>query len=357
MRMNWQFLATTLTFLSLAACRPPVASVAGTPDAAQDTIIKPVVVTDSVLYDTDDPAIWINSADPAASLILGTDKEAEGALYVFDLQGKIVANKVVRNLQRPNNVDVEYGMQLGEKKIDIAVVTERLTKKLRIYSLPDMTPVDNGGISVFEGETGFEFRDLMGVAMYKDKSGKIYAIVGRKNGPKEGGYLWQYLLGDNGKGSITATLVRKFGLFSGIKEIESIAVDDQLGYVYCSDEGYGVRKYYADPSKGNTELAVFGLTGFKQDHEGISIYNLTDTTGYILVSDQQTNRFHVFPREGSASHPHEHILIKSLHLATVESDGSDVTAHPLNPLFKKGLFVAMSDDKSFQYYRWEDLMR
>ncbi len=48
---------------------------------------------------------------------------------------------------------------------------------------------------------------------------------------------------------VKGTLVRKFGLFSGKKEIESIAVDDALGYVYYSDEGYGVRKYYADPSK------------------------------------------------------------------------------------------------------------
>ncbi|MEI9807457.1 MAG: hypothetical protein WDO16_05985 [Bacteroidota bacterium] len=33
-------------------------------------------------------------------------------------------------------------------------MTERLTHKLRIFSLPGMTPVDNGGIEVFTGETG-----------------------------------------------------------------------------------------------------------------------------------------------------------------------------------------------------------
>ncbi|MFA7227720.1 MAG: phytase, partial [Melioribacteraceae bacterium] len=51
----------------------------------QKNIIKPVVVTDSVKYDTDDPAIWINPSDPSKSLILGTDKDSDGALYVFDL--------------------------------------------------------------------------------------------------------------------------------------------------------------------------------------------------------------------------------------------------------------------------------
>ncbi len=102
---------------------------------------------------------------------------------------------------------------------------------------------------------------------------------------------------------VKATLVRKFGNFSGTKEIEAIAVDDAMGYVYYSDEGFGIRKYYAEPAKGNQELAVFGKTGFAQDHEGISIYSSTDTTGYILVSDQQTNRFNIYAREGAKGNP------------------------------------------------------
>lgn len=320
-------------------------------------IIRPVIVTDTVRHDSDDPAIWINPADPAASLVLGTDKDQDGALYVFDLQGKVITDKVVRNLQRPNNVDVEYELSLQGKQVDIAVVTERFTHKLRIFSLPDMKPIDAGGLEVFAGETAAEYRDLMGISLYKDPAGKIYAIVGRKTGPKEGSYLWQYLLEDNGQGQVKGTLVRKFGKFSGKKEIEAIAVDDQLGYVYYSDEGYGVRKYYADPAKGNEELTAFGRKGFRQDQEGISIYPVTDSTGYILVSDQQTNQFHIFSREGSGGNPHEHVLLRSVHLSTLESDGSDVVAVPLNSTFGKGLFVAMSTDKTFHYYRWEDLMK
>lgn len=340
-------------FIVYAACRPTSAiNGRNTGD-----IIKPVIITDTVRHDTDDPAIWVNAANPSASLVLGTDKDQDGALYVFDLQGKVVQDKVVHNLQRPNNVDIEYGLSLQGKPTDIAVVTERFTHKLRIFSLPGMKPVDGGGIEVFVGETAAEYRDLMGIALYKDPAGKMYAIVGRKTGPKHGEYLWQYLLEDNGQGIVKATLVRKFGKFSGKKEIEAIAVDDALGYVYYSDEAYGVRKYYASPEKGNEELVVFGRKGFRQDHEGISIYPVTDSTGYILVSDQQTNYFHIFSREGSKGNPHDHVLIKSVHLSTLESDGSDVVATPLNATFPKGLFVAMSTDKTFHYYRWEDLMK
>ena len=318
-------------------------------------VIQPVFITDTVAHDTDDPAIWVNPADPAQSLIIGTDKDQDGGLYVFDLQGKLQRNKTITGLKRPDNVDIEYGLTLVGKPVDIAVTTERFTHKLRIYGVPDMKPVDNGGIEVFVGETGENVRDLMGIALYKNKSGKIYAIVGRKSGPTDGTYLWQYLLEDDGKGQVKASLVRKFGKYSGLKEIEAIAVDDQLGYVYYSDEGKGVRKYYADPEKGNDELALFATTGFTEDHEGISIYQLTDSTGYILVSDQGANSFQIFPREGASGKPNEHPLLKKVAVKASHSDGSDIVSAPLNAQFKNGLFVAMSDDKTFHLYRWEDI--
>jgi 3-phytase len=319
------------------------------------TIIQPVFITDTVAHDTDDPAIWINPADPAQSLIIGTDKDQDGGLYVFDLQGKLQRSKNITGLKRPDNVDIEYGLILAGKPVDIAATTERFTHKLRIYSVPDMKPVDNGGIEVFVGETGENVRDLMGISLYKNKSGKIFAIVGRKSGPVDGTYLWQYLLEDDGKGQVKASLVRKFGQYSGLKEIEAIAVDDQLGYVYYSDEGKGVRKYYADPEKGNEELALFATTGFTEDHEGISIYQLTDSTGYILVSDQGANSFQIFPREGATGKPHEHSLLRKVTVKANHSDGSDVVSVPLDAKFRNGLFVAMSDDKTFHLYRWEDI--
>ncbi len=323
----------------------------------KENAIQPIITTEAVKYDTDDPAIWINPDDASQSLIIGTDKNVDGALYVFDLQGKIVEDKVVRDLQRPNNVDLVQSGMLGSDTMDIAVTGERLTHKLRIFSLPDMSPVDDGGIPMFEGETEPMYRDLMGVSIYKRPSDSaVFVIMGRKTGPTDGTYLWQYRLGMNEEGTATATLVRKFGKYSGVKEIESIAVDHELGYIYYSDEGVGVRKYHADPSMGNQELALFGTTGFKEDNEGISIYDGGDGHGFILVSDQQANVFHVFPREGSNGNEHQHDLIKVVHVSTNESDGSEISNVNFNSTFSKGIFVAMSDDKTFQYYRLEDIL-
>jgi 3-phytase len=337
-------LAISSAVLALAACasRPSVSRIA------------PVLVTEPVQFDSDDPAIWIDAADPARSLIIGTDKEAGGGLYVFDLTGKIVREKTVSGLQRPNNVDIEYGLMLGGKPVDIAVTTERLTNKLRIFAVPSMTAVDGGGIEVFQGEI---LRDPMGVSLYKRASdGAVFAIVGRKEGPS-GSYLWQYRLEDDGTGQVRATPVRRFGAYSGKKEIESIAVDDAAGYVYYSDEMAGVRKYAADPDspEAERELAFFGQKDFARDVEGVSIYEVDAVTGYILVSDQQRDTFNVYRREGDAGAPHTHTLIKTVALSTLESDGSEVTSAGLSPQFPGGLFVAMSTDRTFHFYSWEQI--
>ncbi|MDZ7262337.1 MAG: phytase [candidate division KSB1 bacterium] len=317
--------------------------------------IKPLVVTEAIAHDTDDPAIWLHPTDRAKSLIIGTDKDADGALYVFDLAGKIIEEKTIRNLQRPNNVDVEYGLILNGIPTDIAVTTERLTNKLRVFNLPDMQPVDNGGIEVFENQAQ---RAPMGIALYKRPiDGIIFAIVSRKEGPTDGSYLWQYRLEDDGTGKVKGTKVREFGIWSGIKEIEAVAVDDALGYVYYSDENVGIRKYYADPDteEANKELALFGIEGFTEDREGISIYQVNDGTGYILVSDQSANEFHIYKREGEPDNPHNHQLVKVVKISTNNSDGSEVTNAALNDTFPVGLFVAMSDDKTFQFYSWADI--
>lgn len=312
--------------------------------------LKPGVVSEPTPNDTDDPAIWYNAADPEASLILGTDKgDTNGGIFVFDLNGKLVPGKSIDTLLRPNNIDVAYGFMLDSQNIDIAVFTERGRNAIRVLKLPEVVFIDGGGIPVFEADS---LREPMGIALYKDpQSGHISAIVSRKTGP-DGAYLWQYHLTDSA-GIVIGREVRRFGLFKGGKEIEAIAVDNALGYVYYSDEGSGVRKYYAHPDSSNQELAFFGETGFQEDHEGISIYTREDGSGYILVSDQQANQFQVFTREGSAGNPHDHQRVGIIPVSTNQSDGSEVIAKPLGSLWPNGLFVAMSDDRTFQFYDWK----
>lgn len=320
----------------------------------KSTIVMAVFETEETAHDSDDPAIWINKINPEESLVLGTDKHTNGSLYVFDLRGKIIWEKTIPNLRRPNNVDIAYSVKLGEEEIDIAVVTERGRNQIRIFALPSMEPVDNGGIPVFEDEVE---KAPMGIGLYtRLTDSTTFAIVSRKKGPQEN-YLWQYQISDDGNGKFTGILVRKFGNYSGKKEIESVAVDNELGFIYYSDEMHGIHKYYADPKKGNKELALFGTNDFKRDIEGISIYKTGPENGYLIISNQQADQMMVYRREGSVHDIHEHTLITALDFDTRASDGSDVTNVNLGPEFPAGLFVAMSEGRIFKYFDWRNIQR
>lgn len=307
------------------------------------TPIAPDLITEFTLNDTDDPAIWVNPSYPAKSIVFGTDKETNGAIYAFDLDGKIIEDKTIRNIERPNNVDVEYGFQLNDSTMtDILVFTEREKQQIRMFSVPDMQPLDGGGFLVFEDEDLMENKLPMGVSLYKSPiDSTTYAIVGRKTGPKEG-YLYQYALNVDSTG-VKTNLVRKFGAFSGVKEIEAIAVDDKNGFVYFSDEGVCIRKYYAEPNKDNKELACFGGEYFSEDIEGIAIATYPNGSGYLIVSNQQKGEFNIFSTKDNS-------FIKAVNLTTLETDGCEAVTMPLNKTFPNGLFVAMNDEKNFYFY-------
>ncbi len=305
--------------------------------------IAPDVITEFTLNDTDDPAIWIHPEDASKSIVFGTDKDTQGAIYAFDLEGKIVEAMTIRGIQRPNNVDVAYGFRVNDSTYtDVLVFTEREKQQLRMYAIPEMKPLDQGGFPVFEDAPIPEQRLPMGIALYTSPiDSSLYAIVGRKSGPLEG-YLYQYRFSADSLG-VRSDFVRKFGKFSGEKEIEAIAVDDEKGFVYYSDEGVCIRKYHAEPNMGNNEISCFGGEHFLADIEGIAIATYNTGEGYLIVSNQQKGEFNIFSRNTNE-------FVKALNLSTMETDGCEVVTVPLNDTFAHGLFVAMNDEKNFYFY-------
>jgi 3-phytase len=317
--------------------------------------LEPTIFTEKVSVDPDDPAIWVNPRDPGGSLVFGTNKAAspKGALVVFDLSGRTL--QTVDGLDRPNNVDVTYGLNVGGRQVDITVVTERNRQRLRVFLVDTALRLKDisagGGIPVFEGEaarSGNQDDALpMGVGLYRrPRDGAIFAIVSRKHGPAQG-YLWQYRLEAGADGLVRGNKVRTFGQFSGKKEIEAVAVDSEAGYVYYADETFGIRKWHADPDhpEAARELAGFGTTGFQGDHEGIAIYKRRDGTGYIICTDQLPGhtKYRLFAREGTQQNPHDHTRqLRVVDAGLDSTDGIEITSAALGPKFPHGLFVAMN---------------
>jgi 3-phytase len=324
--------------------------------------LQPARQTDAVPHDADDPAIWVAPGDVGKSLILATDKIARrGGLYVFGLNGKL--RQTIAPLDRPNNVDVEYGLGVGSRRMDIAVLTERRQKRLRVYEIPadggHLRDVAPAGIPVFQGQSG-DASEPMGIALYKrPRDGAIFAIVSRKPGGATK-YLWQYRLDAAPNGHVTGTLVRRFGNFSRKGEIEAVAVDDALGYVYYSDELFAIRKWHADPDhpRADQELAVFGRDGYQGHREGLAIHAGPDGTGYLVSSDQVAGatRLWLYRREGANGDPHDHRQAVAVIPTTADAtDGLEVSAHAL-PGFPRGLLVMMnSGPKNFLFYGWQDI--
>mgnify|MGYP006284270235 CR=1 FL=1 len=312
--------------------------------------ISPTLISEQTPHDTDDPAIWVNKSNPEKSIIFGTDKdEVNGGVYAFDLNGKILKDKSITGISYPNNVDVAYNFKLNDStKTDVIMFTEREKNQIRLFSVPDMMTLDNGGFPVFTNESLVNNKRPMGIASYTDQNTQTtYAIVSRKIGPLTD-YLHQYKFEVDTLGNVSTSLSRAFGKFSGDKEIEAIAVDEELGFVYYSDEGHCIRKYYADPEKGNEELSCFGGEYFTDDIEGIAIVKRPNGKGYLVVSNQQDHSFNVFDRQSNA-------YIKTINLGTVETDGCDATTEALGDKFPKGLFVSMTDSKEFYYHDLDSL--
>ncbi|WP_431156825.1 phytase [Winogradskyella poriferorum] len=306
--------------------------------------IEPVLITEKTPHDTDDPAIWINRENPLESIVFGTDKdEVNGGIYAFDLEGKIIMDKTITGLSYPNNVDISNGFFINDTTtIDIIGFTEREKNQIRLFSVPEMKMLDSGGLKVFEDESNVSYRRPMGIAFYKEqRTKKTYLIVSRKEGPIKN-YLYQYEVIVDTQG-LKLQFARKFGNFSGNKEIEAIAVDEELGYIYYSDEDHCIRKYYASPDKGDEEISCFGGEYFSRDIEGIAIAKYNGNSGFLIVSNQQENSFNVFDRISND-------FVMELDLGTIETDGCDVVTFSLGSKFSRGLFVSMSDSKTFYFH-------
>lgn len=328
---------------------------AGAPRAA-NAPLSPVVSTEPVPNDADDPAIWVNRANPERSLILGTDKiEEKGGLYVWNLDGKQV--QAITPLDRPNNVDVAYGFAFGDGKADIAVVTERKKHRLRVFRIDRESGklTDASGVTEILKDAEGEGREPMGVTLYtRPRDGAVFAIVSPKAGPADG-YLAQYRLEADGN-KVNATFVRRFGKFSGRDamgdgEIEALFADNEAGIVYAADERFGIRAQAADPQAENAgkELFVIGQQGFTADREGIALLKPSGARPVLLAVDQIEGGsvLHAFarPAVGTSAAP---TFLMTLPTVADETDGLDATTEPLGPNFPGGVVVMMnSKDRNF----------
>ncbi|MEO1094033.1 MAG: phytase [Cyanobacteria bacterium J06638_28] len=336
-----QFLAFAIDFDSI----PAVPSALETPLTVDDED-----GTTPLLGDSDDPAIWVNPANPEDSLVLVTLKD--GGLATFDLQGNIVQTDLPADFGdiRYNNVDLVYNFELGDEAVDLAVFSDRANDTLAIYQIDPTTQQlsDITADGILETIFGVDDGEATayGLASYVSPvTGKSYVFTTQA----DGNLVAQLELVDNGDGTVNAELVRTLELpvptgDAADSQSEGLVIDQELGFLYVALENeVGILRFAAEPDAGDDFNLVQSIDAdfLEADLEGLTLYYGDDGTGYLIVSSQGNNSFAVFSREGDNEYLGSFTVGDTGAIDQVnESDGLDVTNVALGSVFPNGLFIA-----------------
>jgi 3-phytase len=345
----WQFLADALQLESSGGA--PV----GTVEAPKT--VKPTLETepaDSFGDAADDPAIWVNPADPSRSLVIGTDKKL--GLYVHDLDGRKVQTLPDGKL---NNVDLRYDFPLGGERVAIVAASNRTTDGISVYR------VDEDALQLAEVADGIlptGFLDPYGLCMYRSaSSGEFYVFI------NEGGdgRFRQWRLFDNGEGRVGAEQVREFPVGS---QTEGCVADDELGFLYVGEEDHGIWKYPAEPDGGSDRVLIDSTADdghLTDDVEGLALWIGDGGRGYLIASNQGADNYAVYRREGDNAWVGHFHIVANAELGidgASETDGLEVTSAALGARYPAGLLVvqdgrnvAPEERQNFKYVSWQDV--
>lgn len=319
---------------------------AAVPNSKPLPVLPAQVQTDMVpsLGDAaDDPAIWVNSHEPAHSRVLGTDKQ--GGLLVYDLHGKEVQRLDVGRL---NNVDVRPGFEVDGETVDLAVATNRDSNSLHVFGIDRRS----GDVRVL-GQVPTPLREIYGFCMFKDAQGAIHAIPNDKDGT-----FLQYRLSAP-QGKIAGELVRRFKVQS---QPEGCVADDRRQQLFVGEERVAVWVVDARADVP-AELKKVIETGdlLKADVEGLAIYH-GEKADYLVVSSQGNDSYLVLDAAAPYAVRGAFRIGANAELGidgVSETDGLDVTSANLGGPWSQGMLVVQDGRKrmpegsqNFKYLPW-----
>jgi 3-phytase len=376
-----------LSFLALAAILP-TSTLAWEVAEVVPNLQTPVLTEADADADADDPAIWVDPADPAKSLVVTAVKN--GGVRVYDLTGALVQTVLAAEDGRINNVDVVYGVTVGDgSTADLVIGSDRGLDIIRIWKIAaGDAPLTE--ITAPEAGRAFPTRPESGAAVDNplDDQNTVYGLTTWKDGDT----LWiagtqrhqpvvgLFKLQVNPDGTAQAVKDHEFAVPATHKgqdlpvendddpakdwstQFEGSVIDHATGMLYTGQEDVGI---WAVPVQGGEPVLVYETRGaagssfrnedsvIARDVEGLTIWYGGDGTRYLIASSQggahgdapladapYDDSFAVFRLGGTAPE-----LLGAFRVAASgamdavqESDGADVIAMAL-PGFPNGLFI------------------
>ncbi|BBB14183.1 phytase [Sphingopyxis sp. FD7] len=280
----------------------------------------------------DDPAVWVDPANPGRALIIATDKKA--GLHVYDLAGKDVA--FIR-AGLVNNVDVAG---------DIIVASDRndgVNAHLAIFRLDGATPAITAlgraaagpgeayGLCVRKSAPG---EPITAALIVKDGTVRVGTVGVPAGGAPTFSIEWEHKIATQSEGCV----------FDG----DTLYVGEEVGGLWeLKQQGRGAAARLVAPI--DNQRLVADLEGLATiDHKG---------QRYLIASSQGDNAYAVF-RLPSVEYVGRFAVAAGAFGATSETDGIEAVAGHFGPAYPDGIFIAQDGDnapraQNFKLVRWD----
>lgn len=286
----------------------------------------------------DDPAIWRNAADPAASLLLGTDKKA--GLYVYGLDGKVRDFAPAGAL---NNVDLrDVRMADGSARILVGASdrSDRAEPRIALFLLDGRT----GKLAALPAQSFLKaghapaeaYGFCMGAPLAAGEVARAYVVL-------KDGTVAESRLVESG-GAITAQHLRdvKFATQS-----EGCVVDDATHTLFVAEEDVGIWK--VPLGSAALQASAFAKVGAKDglvdDVEGLAIARKPDGTAWLVASSQGDNAYALFDLATGTAAGRFRINGGGIG-GTSDTDGIEVMLGDFGPQYPEGVFMAQDGDNA-----------
>jgi 3-phytase len=338
-RLNFLSLVALTSVACLSGCAPKAAApIFGLPPVAVQATGQTEPVGTIAADAADDPAIWRNASDPAASLIVATDKKA--GLYVYGLDGKI---RSFIDAGRVNNVDlVEV-----DGRIIVAASDRNEPKQSRIALFvlnPDdakLTPI--GYVASGPGEGyGICIKEPASAGMLE-----IFAVL------KAG--TVNHVEIALGASSATGAIVRTMKIPTQTEG----CVLDKAGNLYVGEELAGIWRFFGakEASSEGALIATVDNQRLVADVEGLAIVREATGLEFLIASSQGDSAYAVWVLP-DMRYAGRFAITAGEFGATSETDGIAAMAGDFGPSYPYGLFIAQDGNnapaaQNFKLVPWQ----
>jgi 3-phytase len=300
-----------------------------------------------------DVAVWVDAANPTASLVFGTDKRGS-AVETYDLKGQRV-QRLARPAGAVNGVDVRGGFSLAGQ---IVTLVGTAGKAMSFYRLDPAARrlVDVGARTVTTKGVDGAF------CLYRSGlTGRFYAFLAEPDGD-----ITQYELFDEG-GLVEVRVVRSWPMHGAVG---GCVADDETGRLFVAEARSGIWRYDAEPDASplaRTSVDRVGGDGHLTGQvAGLALVTQPGRRGFLLASSRGDDTFAIYRRGRDNGWLGQREVVDGPAAdGCSDSTGIEAVSANLGPDFPAGIFVCRDGDntapgpagnQNFKFVRLENMI-